>query len=81
MRMCLITLLGLITVSPALAEPPGHSAPDRSQSGGKVWVPKGTAGANPCAAYGPGFVRVEGAGSCVKVGGTLDVGVAASGRR
>jgi hypothetical protein len=42
---------------------------------------KRTAPVNSCAAYGPGFVKVEGSGSCVKIGGTLDIGVAASSRR
>jgi hypothetical protein len=30
---------------------------------------------NPCAAFGPGFVQVEGTSTCVKVGGSIDVGV------
>ena len=31
---------------------------------------------NPCAAYGAGFVRIEGSSTCVKMGGnvTIDVG-------
>ena len=28
---------------------------------------------NPCAAYGPGFVKVEGSSTCVKVGGSVRV--------
>lgn len=28
---------------------------------------------NPCSAYGPGFMRVEGSDSCVKVGGSVGV--------
>jgi len=80
MRTLLIVFLGLIAVSPAIAETPGHPASvDRPLPSDKVLTPKGTA--NPCAAYGPGFVKIEGSGSCVKVGGTLDVGVAASSRR
>jgi len=35
---------------------------------------KGTTGANPCSAYGQGFIRVESTGTCVKVGGSIDVG-------
>jgi hypothetical protein len=26
---------------------------------------------NPCAAYGPGFVKVAGSSTCVKVGGSV----------
>ena len=34
--------------------------------------------ANPCAEYGAGFVRVEGSSTCVKIGGSLSVGVGGS---
>ncbi|WP_156464267.1 hypothetical protein [Afipia sp. Root123D2] len=36
--------------------------------------------ANSCADYGPGFVPVEGTGTCVKIGGSISVG-AGSGLR
>jgi hypothetical protein len=31
--------------------------------------------ANSCAEYGPGFVRVEGSSTCIKIGGSVGVGV------
>jgi hypothetical protein len=34
--------------------------------------------ANPCAEYGAGFVRVEGSSTCIKIGGSLSVGVGGS---
>ena len=34
---------------------------------------------NPCAIYGPGFKKLEGSDTCVKVGGSIDV--EAGGRR
>jgi hypothetical protein len=37
-----------------------------------------TSSANPCAAFGPGFIRVAGSDTCVKIGGSIDVGVGAS---
>jgi hypothetical protein len=54
---------------------------DRPPPASKVLPLKGTAGANPCAAYGPGFVKVDGIGTCMKIGGALDVGAAVSVRR
>jgi hypothetical protein len=36
------------------------------------------AAVNPCAEYGAGFVRVEGSSTCVKIGGSLSVGVGGS---
>jgi hypothetical protein len=31
-----------------------------------------------CAEYGPGFVRVEGSSTCIKIGGSVGVGVGGS---
>ena len=39
----------------------------------KTTPPPREAGANPCAAYGAGFVRVERTTTCVKVGATVSV--------
>jgi hypothetical protein len=47
--------------------PPSKLAPRTSTSSG-----------NPCAAFGPGFMRVAGSDTCVKIGGSIDVGVGAS---
>jgi hypothetical protein len=33
---------------------------------------------NACAAYGPGFVKVEGTDTCVKIGGAVSLGVGGS---
>ena len=34
--------------------------------------------ANACAEYGAGFVRVEGTGTCMKIGGAISVGAGVS---
>lgn len=34
--------------------------------------------ANPCAAFGAGFVKMAGSDTCVRVGGSIDVGVGMS---
>ena len=34
--------------------------------------------ANPCAQFGSGFVRVEGSDTCVKIGGSIAIGVGGS---
>jgi hypothetical protein len=56
---------------------PPKRAPD------KVLPMKGTATVNSCAAYGPGFVKVEGTDTCVQIGGSIGIGVGGSvtGRR
>lgn len=34
--------------------------------------------ANACAEYGAGFVRVEGTGTCMKIGGAVSIGAGVS---
>jgi hypothetical protein len=38
-------------------------------------------GANPCAAYGPGFARINGTDTCMKVGGAASVEAGSDFRR
>jgi hypothetical protein len=54
-----------------------------SQRDGKTELPAKKikpSASKSCPEFGPGFVRVEGSSSCVRVGGSIDVGVGA-GRR
>lgn len=44
----------------------------------KPAVKAAAASSNACAAYGPGFVAVEGSATCVKIGGAISVGVGGS---
>lgn len=81
MRVPLLILSGFFVVASAQAETLPRTAPAASPSTTKVLPLKGTSGANPCSAYGPGFVKVESTGSCVKIGGSIDVGVSGSIRR
>ncbi|MGY8685872.1 hypothetical protein Q2941_50520 [Bradyrhizobium sp. UFLA05-153] len=76
-----IIAIGCLAISSARAETARLPTSERSPPTGKVLPLKGAGSANGCAAYGPGFVKVEGTGSCVKIGGALDIGVAASSRR
>jgi hypothetical protein len=39
---------------------------------------KGAATPNSCAAFGPGFVKVDGTGTCVKVGGAASISAGGS---
>ncbi len=36
---------------------------------------------NPCAKYGAGFVKIEGSGTCIKIGGSVSVEAGGSARR
>jgi hypothetical protein len=82
MRKILIALViaGLGAV-PALAEPSGARQRDQPAAAGMP-TPKRAGPGNPCSVYGPGFVKVEGSETCVKIGGAVSIGVggATSGR-
>jgi len=68
----------LLPASSALAEQSGIPNSDRTAPSGKMLPLKGASSGNSCAAYGPGFVKVAGSDTCVKVGGAVSVDVGTS---
>jgi hypothetical protein len=77
------TLLAIVTAallpaSVALAEQPSDRKPDKPAGTGRLLPLKGAAAGNSCAAFGPGFVRVDGTETCVKIGGAVSIGVGGS---
>ena len=71
-------VIAVLPLSSAQAEQPGPLRPDKSASSDKLLPLKGAATPNSCAAFGPGFVKVDGTGTCVKVGGAISIGVRGS---
>ena len=67
-------LAAVLSGSTALADPSNSSKWDYAAPADKL-PPVKSAGSNPCAAYGPGFVKVDGTSTCVQVGGSISVGV------
>jgi hypothetical protein len=79
MRKSLLAIAALLLpASSALAEQPGIPNSDRTAPSGKMLPLKGASSGNSCAAYGPGFVKVAGSDTCVKVGGAVSVDVGTS---
>jgi hypothetical protein len=79
MRKSLLAIAALmLPASGAPAEQRGIQKPDRSTPPAKVLPLKRATSANSCAAYGAGFVKIEGSETCVKVGGAVSVGVGTS---
>ena len=77
------TLLAIVTAtllpaSIALAEQPSDRKPDKPTASSRLLPLKGAAAGNSCAAFGPGFVRVDGTETCVKIGGAVSIGVGGS---
>jgi hypothetical protein len=79
MRKSLLVITALMLPAfGALAQQSGLHQSDRAATSGKTLPLKGVSSASSCAAYGPGFVKVEGTGTCVQVGGSVSVGVGTS---
>ncbi len=58
----------------AAAEPSGRQKPGQAASSDKVLPLKGARAGNSCAAYGQGFMKVDGTDTCVKIGGAVSIG-------
>jgi hypothetical protein len=66
----LIVAFALASTLPAIAQSDGRlsNAPRKTLEKPLSRAP------NPCAAFGPGFVKVEGSDTCVRLGGSISVG-------
>jgi hypothetical protein len=65
----------LLTSAPAWAQTTGWHASGRDVRTEPPRKKAGRAAQKSCPEYGPGFVRVEGSSSCVRVGGAVSVDV------
>ena len=71
-----VIVLAVLSVSVASAQQPRGGK--REKPAPSVPLPAAKAAANPCAEYGAGFVRIEGSSTCIKIGGSIGVGVGGS---
>ena len=80
MRKTLLAIMAvLLTVVAALAaEQSGRQKPRKAAPSGNVLPLKGATSSNSCAAYGAGFVKVEGTETCAKIGGAVSIGAGTS---
>ena len=77
--LVVIAVIALLPASSSAVEQPRpHKKSETSISAGRQVPLKGAGAGNPCAAYGPGFVKVDGTQTCVKVGGAVSVGAGGS---
>jgi Porin subfamily len=73
----LAILIAVLATSVAAAEQPGNPKPDKPVS--RLLPLKRDGAANACAAYGAGFIKLEGTDTCMRIGG--NVSIEARGRR
>jgi hypothetical protein len=80
MRNILLAIVVVtLSASIAAAEQPSRQKRDPTPAPERLLPLKREAGAgNSCAAYGPGFVKIDGTSTCVKVGGGIEIGAGGS---
>jgi hypothetical protein len=71
-----VIILAMLSAQAASAQQSRDGKPD--QPAKSLPLRPAKAAANPCAEFGPGFARIEGSSTCVKIGGSIGVGVGAS---
>ena len=79
MRKSLLIVMAVTLPSvAALAEQPRPQKPDKVTTSGKLLPLKRSNSANACSEYGAGFVKIEGANTCMKIGGAVSIGAGVS---
>jgi hypothetical protein len=76
-KSILVIAAVMLPAASALAEPPDHQKSSRTATSGQQLPLKRATSSNPCAAFGAGFVMVEGTSTCVKIGGVVSTGASA----
>jgi hypothetical protein len=71
-----VIVVAVLSASASSAQQSRDRKPDKPAAPAPLGPAK--AAANPCAEYGPGFVRIEGSSTCMKIGGSFGVGVGGS---
>ena len=80
MRKSLLAIpaLMLTAVAALAAEQSGHRKSDKAAPAAKLLPLKRATSVNSCAAYGAGFVKLEGSDTCMKIGGAVGIGAGTS---
>jgi len=74
MRKLFLIIVAAFCASSAFAESTRPLNLDTPATTATPMPLKGRASSNACAAYGAGFVKVEGTDTCVQIGGSISVG-------
>ena len=77
MRKIILAIAALMLAG--LAATAAEQSQQKSDKAAPKLLPlKGATSGNSCAAYGAGFIKVEGTDTCVKVGGAVSIGAGTS---
>jgi hypothetical protein len=80
MRKSLLAIAALVLTGAAAlaAEQFEHQKSGKAAPSGKLLPLKRATSGNSCAAYGAGFVKIEGSDTCIKIGGAVGIGAGTS---
>jgi Porin subfamily len=67
------TLFAIVFAMLAAAGHAGARKPATFANPGRLLPPSGVGASHSCAAYGPGFVKVDGTETCIKIGGAVRI--------
>ncbi|THD62534.1 MAG: hypothetical protein E7813_20385 [Bradyrhizobium sp.] len=74
MRNILLAIaVAALPAAAAAAEPSSILKPDKPTASDKLLPIKQPGAGNSCAAFGPGFVKLAGSDTCVKIGGAVRI--------
>jgi len=73
-----VIVIAMLPATIAAADPPGAVKLEKALPPTRLLPVKGANAGNGCAAYGPGFAKLAGTDTCVKVGGAVSVEVGGS---
>jgi hypothetical protein len=77
-NILLASLVAALPVASIATAQTVSQKPDKPSSSDKLLPLKGSHAGSACAAYGPGFIKVDGSDTCVKLGGAVSIGVSSS---
>ncbi|MDH2381323.1 hypothetical protein [Bradyrhizobium sp. CER78] len=81
MRKTCFAVIAVLLPATAFAQAGDRRNFQTPPDAGRTLPSKSATRSNSCASYGPGFVKVEGTDTCVKLGGAVSVGAGVSGGR
>jgi hypothetical protein len=76
-KFLLVIVAATLPAVTALAEQPAFPKSRHAAKPEKLLPVKGATSAHSCAAFGAGFVKVDGSDTCMKIGGYVSTGASA----
>jgi hypothetical protein len=73
MHFILLAIIVVTSLAPISAAEPLRL--DKAEKAATIAKPPAKRAYNSCAAFGAGFVKVDGTDTCVKIGGAVSIGV------